>query len=112
MPSPPLPLPAVAVLAAITAALLAFVKAGDHVLVADNVYGPTRRFCDTVLARLNVETNYYDPLAGSDIAALMRDNTAVVFCESPGSLTFEVQDLPAIAAAAHERGACVMIDNT
>ena len=99
-------------LAAITAALLAFVKVGDHVLIADAVYGPTRRFCDTMLARLGVETTYYDPLVGSDIAALMRDNTTVVFTESPGSLTFEVQDIPAIAAAVHERGACVMMDNT
>lgn len=99
-------------LAAIAGALLAFVKMGDHVLVTDSVYSPTRRFCDTVLARLGVTTSYYDPLIGGRIAELMRDNTAVVFVESPGSLTFEVQDIPAIAAAAHARGAKVLLDNT
>lgn len=99
-------------LAAIAGALLAFVKMGDHVLVTDSVYSPTRRFCDTVLARLGVTTSYYDPLIGGGIADLIRDNTAVVFVESPGSLTFEVQDIPAIAAAARARGAKVLLDNT
>ncbi len=99
-------------LGAISAALLAFVEAGDHVLVADSVYRPTRRFCDRLLARLGVETEYYDPLIGEGIAALMRDNTRVVFTENPGSHSFEMQDIPAIAAVAHERGAWVLTDNT
>lgn len=99
-------------LAAINASILAFVKAGDHVLVVDTVYGPARRFCDNFLARFGVETTYYAPAIGGDIAALMRDNTRVVYVESPGSLTFEVQDVPAIAAAAHAGGAVVIMDNT
>ncbi len=99
-------------LAAITGALMAFLKAGDHVLMTDGAYFPTRKFCDSVLAGLGIETTYYDPLIGAGIAALMRPNTRVVFTESPGSLTFEIQDIPAIAAAAHAGGAVVMIDNT
>ena len=100
-------------LAAVAASLIAFAGAGDHVLVADNVYGPTRqRVCDLILARMGVEVTYYDPLVGADIARLMRDNTRVVFLESPGSLTFELQDVPAIAAAAKARGAVVVMDNT
>ncbi|RIA55897.1 cystathionine beta-lyase [Dichotomicrobium thermohalophilum] len=99
-------------LAAISAALLAFVEAGDHVLVTDSVYRPTRRFCDRVLKRLGVETEYYDPVIGKGIEALMRENTRLVFTESPGSQSFEMQDIPAIAAAAHERGAWVLTDNT
>jgi len=100
-------------LAAVVASLIAFAGAGDHVLVADNVYGPTRqRVCDLILARMGVEVTYYDPLVGADIARLMRDNTRVVFLESPGSLTFELQDVPAIAAAAKARGAVVVMDNT
>jgi cystathionine beta-lyase len=99
-------------LAAVASAILACVKAGDHLLVADSVYGPTRRFCDRTLARLGVETTYYDPLAGAGIAELMRPNTRAVYLESPGSLTFEVQDFPAIARAAHEKGAAVIHDNT
>ncbi len=99
-------------LAAVTGALLAFVKTGDHVLVTDSVYGPTRRFCDTVLSRMGIETTYYDPCIGGAIAALLRPNTSVVFIETPGSLTFEVQDVPAIAAAAHDVGALVLADTT
>ncbi|MFP3921356.1 MAG: cystathionine beta-lyase [Dichotomicrobium sp.] len=99
-------------LAAISGALLAFVEAGDHILVTDSVYRPTRRFCDRVLRRLGVETEYYDPLIGEGIAALMRDNTRLVFTENPGSQTFEMQDIPAIAGRAHERGAWVLTDNT
>ncbi len=99
-------------LAAISAALLALVEAGDHILVTDSVYRPTRRFCDRVLRRLGVETQYYDPVIGDGIAALMRDNTRLVFTESPGSQSFEMQDIPAIAAAAHARGAWVLTDNT
>lgn len=99
-------------LAAVSVALLACVQAGDHVLVPDSCYGPTRRFCDRTLARLGVETTYYDPLVGAGIDALMRPNTRVVYTESPGSLTFEVQDVPAIAAAAHARDCAVILDNT
>jgi len=99
-------------LAAITASLFAFLKAGDHLLVADSVYGPTRRFCDQVLTRFGVETTYYDPLIGAGIKDLLRSNTKVVFVEQPGSLTFEVQDIPAIAKAAHEKGAVVILDNS
>ncbi len=99
-------------LGSISAALLALVEAGDHILVTDSVYRPTRRFCDRVLGRLGVETEYYDPVIGEGIAALMRDTTRVVFTESPGSQSFEMQDIPAIAAAAHERGAWVLTDNT
>ncbi len=99
-------------LGAISAALLAFVEAGDHIIVTDSVYRPTRRFCDRVLTRLGVETEYYDPVIGEGIAALMRDNTRLVFTESPGSQSFEMQDIPAIAAVARERGAWVLTDNT
>ncbi|HEV7252641.1 MAG TPA: cystathionine beta-lyase [Mesorhizobium sp.] len=99
-------------LAAVTVPLLGFLGAGDHLLVTDSVYGPTRHFADTMLKRLGVETEYYDPHIGAGIANLMRSNTAVVFTESPGSNTFEVQDIPAIAEAAHARGAVVMMDNT
>jgi cystathionine beta-lyase len=98
--------------AAIATALLTFTKAGDHILVADTVYQPTRRVCDGPLARFGVETTYYDPTVGAGIAQLMRPNTALVYTESPGSLTFEVQDIPAIAAAAHAQGALVAMDNT
>ncbi|MBI1180605.1 MAG: cystathionine beta-lyase [Alphaproteobacteria bacterium] len=99
-------------LAAITGALMAFVEAGDHILMTDSVYEPTRTFCDLALRKLGVETTYYDPMIGSGIAELMRPETRLVFTESPGSLTFEIQDLPAIAAAARERGALVLNDNT
>ncbi|WP_158046339.1 cystathionine beta-lyase [Skermanella pratensis] len=99
-------------LAAISTALLAFVSAGDHILVTDSVYGPTRLFCSDMLKRLGVEAEFYDPLAGAGIERLIRPNTRVVFLESPGSLTFEVQDVPAIADAARKSGAVVMIDNT
>lgn len=99
-------------LGAITGALLGFVENGDHILVTDSVYRPTRRFCDRVLGRLGVETTYYDPLIGSGIAELMRPNTKLVFTEAPGSQTFEMQDIPAIAEAAHVRNAWVLMDNT
>jgi cystathionine beta-lyase len=99
-------------LAAITLALLAFLKAGDHLLMVDSVYGPTRRFCTNLLSRYGVETTYYDPLVGAGVSALIRPNTRVVFTESPGSNTFEVQDIPAIVQAAHAAGATVMLDNT
>ncbi|MGX1098914.1 cystathionine beta-lyase [Amorphus sp. MBR-141] len=99
-------------LEACTVALMSCTKAGDHVLVADNVYGPTRRFCDKVLARFGVETTYFDPQLGAGIADHFRDNTTTVFLEAPGSLTFEMQDIPAIASAAKQRGLTVAMDNT
>ena len=99
-------------LAAASVALLSTLKAGDHLLVTDNVYLPTRKFCDTVLARNAITTDYFDPTVGSGITALMRPNTRAVFVEAPGSLSFEVQDIPAIAAEAHKRSAVVLMDNT
>ena len=99
-------------LAAVAVAILACTKAGDHALVTDSAYSPTRRFCTRTLARFGVEATFYDPTIGAGIESLMRPNTRVVYLESPGSLTFEVQDFPAIAAAAHARGAAVIHDNT
>ena len=99
-------------LSAITQALAAFLRQGDHVLVPDSTYGPTRNFCAGTLARFGVETTFYDPAIGGEIAGLIRPATKVVYAESPGSLTFEIQDVPAIAAAAHARGATVFFDNT
>lgn len=99
--------------AAINTALLATLQgSGDHLLMVDSVYEPTRTFCEKVLAPLGVETTYYDPTIGADIAGLFRANTRAVFVESPGSLTFEVQDIPAIAEIAHACGAAVILDNT
>ena len=105
-------------LAAITVALLACVSGGDHVLVADCAYGPTRKFCDEYLKRFGVTTTYFDPAlsmsadADAKLGALMRANTRAVFCEAPGSLTFEMQDIPVVAAVAHRHGAAVLMDNT
>lgn len=99
-------------LSAVALALMAFVKAGDHILVTDSVYRPTREFCGKHLAKLGVETTYYDPLIGAGIVELMRPNTSIVFTEAPGSQTFEMQDIPAIAEVAHARGAIVILDNT
>lgn len=99
-------------LAAIAAAISAFVKSGDHLLVADAVYAPARQFCERRLRPNGVEIQYYDPLIGADIRRLIKDNTRAVYCETPGSLTFEMQDIPAIAEAAHERGLPVLADNT
>ncbi len=99
-------------LAAITASLQAFLTAGDHALIVDTVYGPTRSYCDRILKGFGVEIDYYDPLIGGDIKTLFKPNTKLVFTESPGSLTFEIQDIPAISAAAHEIGAVVLMDNT
>lgn len=99
-------------LSALTTALLATLKPGDHLLMTDSVYDPTRAFCDETLKRFGIETTYYDPLIGGGIAELMRPNTRVVFLESPGSLTFEIQDVPSIAKVAHAHGALVMLDNT
>lgn len=99
-------------LAACAVGLLSAVQTGDHVLITDNIYGPTRTFAVRFLARFGVETTFFDPMVGAGVAALMRDNTRAVVVESPGSLSFEVQDVPAIAAAAHARGATVLMDNT
>jgi len=99
-------------LQACTSAILALVKAGDHVLISDSVYGPNRGFCQTTLKRLGVQAEFYDPHMGADIANLMRPNTTLVFLESPGSLTLEIQDVPAITAAAHAAGALTVIDDT
>jgi cystathionine beta-lyase len=99
-------------LSAIVTSLLAFAAAGDEVLVVDSIYRPARRFCDNVLKRLGVTITYYDPLIGADIERLITKKTKVVFTESPGSQTFEVQDIPAIAKTAHAAGAVVILDNT
>lgn len=99
-------------LSAITTSLLAIAGSGDHILVADSVYQPTRHFCNTVLSRMGVTTTYYDPLLGSDIANIIRPETRAIMVESPGSLTFEVQDIPAIVRVAHARGIAVVMDNT
>ena len=99
-------------LAAISTALMSTLNAGDHVLVTDSVYEPTRKFCNGVLARYGITTTYYDPLIGAQIAELMQPNTRAVFVEAPGSLSFDMQDIPAIAAAAHASGAVVLMDNT
>jgi len=100
-------------LMACNAAILAFVESGDHVLMTDAAYDPTRKFCENFLSRFGVETTFYDPCGGEDeIAALMRPRTKVSFAEAPGSLTFEVQDLPMLAGVAHKNGAKLIVDNT
>ncbi|MDB5571197.1 MAG: cystathionine beta-lyase [Hyphomicrobiales bacterium] len=99
-------------LAAIALALMTALSAGDHLLVTDSAYRPTRRFCDGYLKRMNVETEYYDPTLGAGVATLMRPNTRAILVEAPGSQTFEMQDVPAIADVAHAHGACVIMDNT
>jgi cystathionine beta-lyase len=99
-------------LAAITTALLGVLEPGDEMLAPDNIYGPTRRFCDTFLKRFGVAARYYDPLIGEGIAELIGDQTRAIMLESPGSLTMEVQDVPAICAIAQERGIATLLDNT
>lgn len=99
-------------LAAITAPLLGCLKSGDHLLMVDNTYAPSRRFCDGTLKRYGVETTYYDPKIGVDVAKLFRPNTRVLFMEAPGSYTFEMQDVPAMAAVARKAGVVSMMDNT
>lgn len=98
--------------AAIAGALLSVLKPGDHLLMVDSAYDPTRNFCEGFLKDWGVETSYYDPTLGADIASVMRPNTRAIFLESPGSLTFEVQDVPAIVAAAKAHGAKTILDNT
>jgi cystathionine beta-lyase len=99
-------------LAAVAAAIMTAVGGGEHILITDGCYGPTRRFCDHTLKRYGVETTYYDPTIGAGIAELMRPNTRAVYLENPSSHTFDVQDFPAIAKIARERGAAVIHDNT
>lgn len=99
-------------LLACTLPLLAFLSAGDHALITDSVYRPTRNFAEGMLKRLGVEVTYYDPLLGEAVAEHFRPNTKVIFTEAPGSQSFEMQDIPAIAKVAHQRGALVMMDNT
>jgi cystathionine beta-lyase len=91
---------------------LALLKAGDHVLIPENIYGPNRKLANSVMRRFGVEVSLYPPMIGAGIAELIKDNTRLVWCESPGSLTMEVQDVPAIVKAAHDRGALVVLDNT
>lgn len=98
--------------AAITMALLSVLRPGDELLMVDSAYAPTRAFCDGELARMGISTRYYDPLVGSAIADLIGEKTRAIFLESPGSLTFEVQDVPGICAVARERGIVTLLDNT
>ncbi len=99
-------------ISAITNTLLAFTQAGDHILVCDNVYGPTARFCQEILTRYNIETTFIPPAAGHEIEASLRDNTRLIFLESPGSNTFEIQDIPAITSLAKQHGIVTVLDNT
>jgi cystathionine beta-lyase len=99
-------------LAAITTALIAILSPGDELLVTDSVYGPTRRFCDTILKRFGVRTRYYDPMAGGGVADLFSGDTRAILLESPGSQTMEVQDVPGICAVARGRGVVTVLDNT
>lgn len=98
--------------AAIALVDLALLRAGGHVLLPESVYGPNRDIADRLLTRFGVESEYYEPLIGGEIGSLIRDNTQLIWCESPGSVTMEVQDVPAIAAAAHRAGVPVALDNT
>jgi cysteine-S-conjugate beta-lyase len=99
-------------LAAVSLALMSCLKAGDHLLVTDSAYRPTRVFCERVLKRFGVETTYYEPTIGAGVADLLRPNTTAVLTEAPGSQSFEMQDIPAIAEVAHRHGAVVLMDNT
>ncbi len=99
-------------LAAITGAIVGFVSAGDHMLVSDSAYGPTRRFALNILKRFGVETTFFDPMMGAEVERLVRPNTKLFYVEAPGSLTFEVQDIPALSKVAHAHGAIVVADNT
>ncbi|MFT6580719.1 MAG: cystathionine beta-lyase [Alphaproteobacteria bacterium] len=98
--------------AAITMTLSALVEPGDHILMTDSAYAPTRNFAETFLKRFGVETEYYDPLIGGGIKSLLRENTRLIWSESPGSQTFEVQDMPAIVAVARDAGVLTIMDNT
>lgn len=98
--------------AALANALLAFLKSGDHLLMVDSVYEPTRDLCEGVLRSMGIETTYYDPLIGGDIKRLIKESTKVIFLESPGSITMEVQDVPAITSIARQHDVVTMLDNT
>jgi cystathionine beta-lyase len=98
--------------AAISNAILSFIETGDHILMVDTCYEPTRDFCDTMLKKLGVETTYYDPMLGAEIESLIQPNTKILFTESPGSITMEVQDIPTLSAIAHKHDIIVMLDNT
>ncbi|WP_372626832.1 cystathionine beta-lyase [Arsukibacterium sp.] len=98
--------------AAVSGALLAFLQSGDHLLMVDSVYEPTRALCDKLLKGFGIETSYYDPQIGSAIASLLKPNTKVIFLESPGSLTFDMQDIPAICAVAQQHNIVTILDNT
>jgi cystathionine beta-lyase len=97
---------------AISLVNLALLHAGDHILIPESIYGPNRKLAGTLLSRFGVEQSFYDPLAGEGIGAHLKPNTRLVWCESPGSITMEVQDVPAIVEAAHARGVLVAMDNT
>ena len=99
-------------LSAIASALLSFIEKGDHLLMLDSCYGPTRTFCDNRLKALGIEVRYYDPMIGAGISSLIQDNTRCIFLESPGSITFEVQDIPAMCKAARDAGVTTLLDNT
>ena len=99
-------------LGAVALALMATLKSGDHLLMTDSVYKPTREFCRDFLLRFGVEVTYYDPMIGADIQTLIKENTSTIFLEAPGSQSFEVQDVPAITRVAKERGIKTIIDNT
>ncbi len=98
--------------AAISNAILSFVETGDHILMVDTCYEPTRDFCEKILKKMGVETTYYAPTIGEGIRELIQPNTKILFCESPGSITMEVQDIPTLAKIAHETDIIVMLDNT
>jgi len=98
--------------AAISNSLMSFLKSGDHLLMVDSAYEPTRALCDSLLAGFGIETTYYDPMIGAGIKELIQDNTKVLFLESPGSITMEIQDVPTLSKIAHEHGLVVMLDNT
>ncbi|ORT50046.1 cystathionine beta-lyase [Vibrio sp. qd031] len=98
--------------AAISNAILSFIETGDHILMVDTCYEPTRDFCDTMLKKLGVETTYYDPMLGAEIESLIQPNTKILFTESPGSITMEIQDIPTLSAIAHKHDIIVMLDNT
>ncbi len=98
--------------AAISNSILAFVETGDHILMVDTCYEPTRDFCEKILKKMGIETTYYEPTIGAGIADLIQPNTKLLFCESPGSITMEVQDIPTLSRIAHENDIIVMLDNT
>ena len=99
-------------LSAVTTSILAFANSGDHVLMVDTVYGPTRQFCDGFLTRMGIELSYYDPMMGAEIESLIQANTTLIFMESPGSITFEIQDVPAIVDVARRHNIKTVIDNS